>query len=142
MLGRVEKLEKGSRSDFRSPTALVAVRGTELGMDVDEQGGTDIALFEGRIVVSDFAQERMIPREQDELLLELLHEVSLKANQLTRVTKQGVSRPRNLEGKAQEWQKEFPSLRAEQQQAAQDQAKFSPEQAQTERARLRQEALE
>ena len=96
LLSRVQKLQKGSDAKFRTPTALVAVRGTELGLDVAEDGTTDLALYDGKIVVKDFVEESGLPQRQDDLLLQILHEVSINAGQGSKIDKEGVSRPKKI----------------------------------------------
>lgn len=142
LLGRIQKLAGGSKAHFKSPTALVAVRGTELAMEVEEDATTHVALYEGRIVVTDFAEERFVPREQDELLMEILHEVSLRANQATTISKTGIAKPKKISGKMKEWEKEFPALRAESEKARSEQSGQSYDEAQSSRERARQEALQ
>jgi hypothetical protein len=138
---RVSKLGRGSKSDFRTPTTLAAVRGTQLAIEVEESGTTHLALYEGRLVVTDFATERFVPRDQGELLLEVLHEVSMKANQGTTVTKTGISKPRALKGKMKEWEKELPALEADNEKALQEEGQLSYEESQARRAKARQEAI-
>jgi len=141
MLSRIQKLRGKSRATFRSPTALVAVRGTELGMEVEEDETTHVALFEGRIIVRDFVEESILPSDQEGLLLEFLHEVSLKAGRGATITKEGIRRKR-LTKKMKTWKEEFTEIREENEKAIEEQAKLSYEEAQAARLKAREEALE
>lgn len=140
-LGRVSKLLSGSEASFKSPTALVAVRGTELSLDVADNGDTEIYLNEGRIVVTDFVQERALPEDQRGLLLDLLHEVALKNGQAVRVTGSGIKRDRKSKAQIQTAQDEFAELGRDGEAAQKQESSLSYEESQSRRLKSREEVL-
>ncbi len=140
-LGRVTKLISNANATFRTPTALVAVRGTELAIDVADSGETAVYLNEGRIVVTDFVTERGLPGDQRELLLDLIHEVALKNREAVKVSSTGIRRDKRSKAQLDASGAEFAELAKEGDAAARQGSAVSFEESQSRRKKSREEVL-
>jgi len=96
---------------IKTPVCTASVRGTGLAVDVEDEETTHIAVFEGRVVVKDFVEDSLLPQDNEEFLLLFLHEISMKPNQMTTVTKKGIKKPFKLTGKMIDSQQEIADLK-------------------------------
>ena len=135
---------KKTKTQFntKTPTGLVSVRGTGLSIEVKNEEETEVVVLEGRVIVKDFVQESGLPEKNDELLLMVLHEMSVKPNYAATVTKKGISKPKKLsEETLAGKKKELEELKAVSRETQSEWSKTTPEARSQERQKIRNAVL-
>ncbi len=94
-LASVKKL-KGTKFEIRTPVAVASVRGTDLGVEASTDTA-QVAVFDGRVVVMDFARDSGLPMDGTNLLVHFLHEVDVSSNQVATATRKGVKTPTGID---------------------------------------------
>lgn len=140
IISHINKM-KSARVSVRTPVATVSIRGTGLSVDVLDENTADIAVFEGKVVVKDFVQESGLPKDGDELMLAFLHEISVKPDQVTTVTKKGIGKPQKIQGSLLVKKEEFKRIKASSDETLKSWSGSTYEQRKAEREKTRNEAI-
>lgn len=79
----IKKLSKEQQNEVEveTPTAVMGVRGTDIMVDVPDENTSVFAVFEGKVVVKDFATEAGVSKDDMKMLLDFLHEISIESGQ-------------------------------------------------------------
>ncbi|OGS24255.1 MAG: hypothetical protein A2297_02360 [Elusimicrobia bacterium RIFOXYB2_FULL_48_7] len=141
IISHVNKM-RSTMMNVRTPVATVSIRGTGLAVDVLDENTADVAVFEGKVVVKDFVREAGLPADHNELMLDFLHEISVKPDQVTTVTKKGIGKPRKIQGDMLAKKEEFKKLKSASDETRKTWAKSTYEQRNTDRSKTRDEVIE
>ncbi|OGS19875.1 MAG: hypothetical protein A3J83_07470 [Elusimicrobia bacterium RIFOXYA2_FULL_40_6] len=142
LLSFVSKM-KTTRMGVKTPVATVSIRGTGLSIDVLDENTASVAVFEGKVTVKDFVEEAGLPKNDNELMLAFLHEISVKPDQVTTITKKGINKPQIITGDELLAKKEdFKQLKTTSEETQKIWAKSNYQQRKTERTIIRKEAID
>ncbi|MFH0807316.1 MAG: FecR family protein [Elusimicrobiota bacterium] len=142
LLSYVSKM-KVTKMGIKTPVATVSVRGTGLSVDVLDENTASVAVFEGKVVVKDFVEEAGLPKDDNELMLAFLHEISVKPDQVTTITKKGINKPQKItSGELLAKKEEFKQLKAHSEETQKSWVKANYAQRKTERTKVRKEVID
>ncbi len=99
ILAAVKKIAKDKNDvQFNTPTAVAGVRGTDLSVNSIDKDTSVVAVFEGKVIVSDFTSEAGLSKDDNTMLLDFVREVAVADNQATEFKRgKGLSKPKAID---------------------------------------------